>query len=316
MLFKLLFFFVGKNKLQRSANEQIDWEVELVKHKKKSKLNLVNNKKVNKTNQSLDKEKTKNKLEDTIKESSKPSQVQQICNENSKDIVLENKNPTSDIKNNEQLFSSFERKYEEYISNVFKDKDIKSSNDKINIVKKRSCVRRKPSSGFDYIRKKKRTRPSTSSPTSSTPSIRKVKSFCTFNKKYKSENDIQSEIHKWVLNKSVGQTTLHKAARLGYVDVVCYCLERLNLNPNVKDNAGYTPLHEACSKGYIDIARCLLLYGADLSETAHSGIRPIHEASENGSIEIFRLLLQYGADPQITTYNGKSSNINKNNNNK
>lgn len=182
---------------------------------------------------------------------------------------------------------------------------LEDENIKTNIMKKRSCTRRKPSSGFDYIRKKKRTRPPISSPTSSVQSIRKSKTISTFNKKVKTEKDIQSEIHKWVLNKSVGQTTLHKAARLGYIDVVCYCLERLNLNPNVKDNAGYTPLHEACSKGFFDIARCLLLYGADLSETAHSGIRPIHEASESGSIEIFRLLLQYGADPQITTYNGK-----------
>lgn len=213
-----------------------------------------------------------------------------------KDSNVSTNEPTDRISNNDIVEPSFEKEYEEYISNVYK---VKTN------LKKRSCTRRKPSSGFDYIRKKKRTRTRIPELTANIHSPQKQKNICQYNKRIKTEKDIHSEIHKWVLNKSVGQTTLHKAARLGYIDVVCYCLERLNLNPNVKDNAGYTPLHEACSKGFIDIARCLLLYGADLSETAHSGIRPIHEASEFGSIEIFRLLLQYGADPQLTTYNGK-----------
>lgn len=78
------------------------------------------------------------------------------------------------------------------------------------------------------------------------------------------------------------------------------------MNPDPKDNAGYTPLHEACSKGHLDIARLLLQYGANHSETAHSGIRPLHEAVENGNIEIVRLLLSYGADPGLATYSGQT----------
>lgn len=97
---------------------------------------------------------------------------------------------------------------------------------------------------------------------------------------------------------------MHKAARLGYIDVVVYCLERLEMQPDQKDNAGYTPLHEACSRGLIDIARVLLRYGANHSETAHSGIRPLHEAVDNGYLEIVRLLLSYGADPLLATYAG------------
>lgn len=76
------------------------------------------------------------------------------------------------------------------------------------------------------------------------------------------------------------------------------------MSPNQKDNAGYTPLHEACSRGLIDIARLLLEYGANHSDTAHSGIRPLHEATENGYMEIVRLLLSYGADPSLATYSG------------
>lgn len=121
----------------------------------------------------------------------------------------------------------------------------------------------------------------------------------------KTENDINREIRGWVLNKGVGESVMHKAARLGYIDVIAYCLERLDMSPDQKDNAGYTPLHVACSRGQMDIARLLLRYGANHSETAHSGIRPLHEATENGYIEMVRLLLAYGADPLLATYSGK-----------
>lgn len=123
----------------------------------------------------------------------------------------------------------------------------------------------------------------------------------------KDESDITREIRSWVLNKGVGESVLHKAARLGYIDVIVYCLERLDMHPDQKDNAGYTPLHEACSRGRVDIARALLQYGANHSETAHSGIRPLHEAVDNGFVEIVRLLLSFGADPLLATYAGMSS---------
>jgi Ankyrin repeats (3 copies) len=77
------------------------------------------------------------------------------------------------------------------------------------------------------------------------------------------------------------------------------------MNSDPKDNAGYTPLHEACSRGHLEIARLLLQYGANHSETAQSGIRPLHEAIENGHIEIVRLLLSFGADPCLATYSGQ-----------
>uniref|UniRef100_A0A8W7P573 Uncharacterized protein n=1 Tax=Anopheles coluzzii TaxID=1518534 RepID=A0A8W7P573_ANOCL len=118
------------------------------------------------------------------------------------------------------------------------------------------------------------------------------------------ETHISKEIRSWVLNKGVGESVMHKAARLGYTDVIVYCLERLDMDPDLKDNAGYTPLHEACAKGHLDIANYLLQYGASHSEPAPSGMRPLHEAVENSFVEIVRLLLAFGADPMLATYAG------------
>lgn len=165
-----------------------------------------------------------------------------------------------------------------------------------------------PLPGFDYIRKKKKPMPQPSS-SQGTPAMVKRRSAAVNYLEIKNENDITREIRSWVLNKGVGESVLHKAARLGYIDVVAYCLERLEMSPDQKDNAGYTPLHEACSRGLTDIARVLLQYGANHSETAHSGIRPLHEAVDNGYVEIVRLLLSYGADPLLATYAGMFSRL-------
>ncbi|XP_014676477.1 PREDICTED: BCL-6 corepressor-like, partial [Priapulus caudatus] len=71
------------------------------------------------------------------------------------------------------------------------------------------------------------------------------------------------ETKRLMVNKALGETLLHRAARQGYEDVAMYCLESKAIDPNVRDNAGYTPLHEACMRGNLLIARCLLMHGAD-----------------------------------------------------
>lgn len=171
-------------------------------------------------------------------------------------------------------------------------------------------LRRKGSSGFDYIRKKKKPNSTLAGNQNSAQNLQMLAKLDRktedekYEKKVKTESDVCREINKWVLNKSVGQSAMHKAARLGYMDVVVYCLDRMGMNPDQKDNAGYTPLHEACTKGWLEIARTLLQFGANHSEAAHSGIRPLHESSENDHEEIVRLLLSYGADPLLATYSG------------
>ncbi|XP_015127485.1 mucin-5AC [Diachasma alloeum] len=160
--------------------------------------------------------------------------------------------------------------------------------------------RRKFRSGFDYIRKKKKPLKKEEG----APKERKRQPPVRPNAECVA--DIQAEIRTWVIKKGVGETVLHRAARLGYTDVAAYCLEKLNSPPSPKDNAGYTPLHEACSRGHLQIAKLLLAYGANVSESANGGIRPLHEAAENGATELVRLLLSYGADPVLATYSGQT----------
>lgn len=114
------------------------------------------------------------------------------------------------------------------------------------------------------------------------------------------------EIKKLVVCKDTGETMLHRAARLGHLDVVIYCLQSGDVDVNTKDNAGYTPLHECCVSGNLEIARLLLSRGANVNCASQDGIRPIHDAVENDNVEMVRLLIVYGADPTLATYGGLS----------
>ncbi|KAK9505009.1 hypothetical protein O3M35_009164 [Rhynocoris fuscipes] len=174
--------------------------------------------------------------------------------------------------------------------------------------KRLKTIRRKlKSSGFDYIRKKKKTQNNSLAgsskkesgiPGEDTPTRKRKKATP------KTEAEIQAEIKSWVLNKGLGETILHRASRVGNYEVVKYCLDKLQHNPAPRDNAGYTPLHEASSKGNYAIASLLLSHGANPSDSALGGVRPLHQAAENGYYKLVKLLLEHGADPQLATYSG------------
>ncbi|MBN3271384.1 BCOR protein, partial [Polyodon spathula] len=114
------------------------------------------------------------------------------------------------------------------------------------------------------------------------------------------------EARRLIVNKNAGETLLQRAARLGYEEVVLYCLENKVCDVNHRDNAGYCALHEGCARGWLSIVQHLLEYGGDVNCSAQDGTRPLHDAVENDHLDIVRLLLSYGADPTLATYSGRS----------
>ncbi|XP_078476099.1 BCL-6 corepressor-like [Lampetra planeri] len=114
------------------------------------------------------------------------------------------------------------------------------------------------------------------------------------------------EARRLIVNKNAGETLLQRAARLGYRDVVLYCVDAGVCDVNHRDNAGYCALHEACARGHMAIARALLAHGADVNCSAQDGTRPIHDAVESDRLELLRLLLACGADPALQPYSGRA----------
>ncbi|XP_077588449.1 uncharacterized protein bcorl1 [Stigmatopora nigra] len=115
---------------------------------------------------------------------------------------------------------------------------------------------------------------------------------------------IPPEVRRLIVNKNAGETLLQRAARLGYQEVVQYCLEKDTGEVNRRDNAGYTALHEASSRGWTQIVQMLLKHGADVNCSAQDGTRPLHDAVASDNLPIVWLLLNHGADPTLATYSG------------
>uniref|UniRef100_A0AAZ3PDK0 BCL-6 corepressor PCGF1 binding domain-containing protein n=1 Tax=Oncorhynchus tshawytscha TaxID=74940 RepID=A0AAZ3PDK0_ONCTS len=116
---------------------------------------------------------------------------------------------------------------------------------------------------------------------------------------------IPPEARRLIVNKNAGETLLQRAARLGYEEVVLYCVENRVCEVNHRDYAGYCALHEACARGWISIVIHLLEHGADINCSAQDGTRPLHDAVENDHLDVVRVLLSYGADPTLATYSGR-----------
>uniref|UniRef100_H3C0X2 BCL-6 corepressor PCGF1 binding domain-containing protein n=1 Tax=Tetraodon nigroviridis TaxID=99883 RepID=H3C0X2_TETNG len=140
----------------------------------------------------------------------------------------------------------------------------------------------------------------------SPPSGKKGSSGRSSNADSPPKKPIPPEVRRLIVNKNAGETLLQRAARLGYQDVVLYCLEKDVSEVNRRDNAGYTALHEASSRGWTQIVQMLLKHGADVNCSAQDGTRPLHDAVASDNLPIVWLLLNHGADPTLATYSGQT----------
>ncbi len=120
--------------------------------------------------------------------------------------------------------------------------------------------------------------------------------------RYTMEN-VDTECKELVIDKGAGETILHRAAKMGYPDVVAYALDVLGMPPAIKDNAGVGPVHKAAFRGHADVVEILMRFGVD-PNTNVKGTRPLHEALENGAVSAVASLLRYGADPLLYDYSG------------
>ena len=112
-----------------------------------------------------------------------------------------------------------------------------------------------------------------------------------------------NEGRHWVINKSAGETILHRAAKQGLPDIAAYGLSMAKMSPTVKDNAGIIPIHKAAFHGHHKIVELLLKFGTD-PNTNVKGTRPLHEALEGGSRRAVHQLLSFGSDPLLYDYSG------------
>nr|XP_057932316.1 BCL-6 corepressor-like protein 1 isoform X1 [Doryrhamphus excisus] len=186
----------------------------------------------------------------------------------------------------------------------FKSKHLCDSDEQKTRAKRSSLGKRTSSTALDGDRTESSPPPSTPKNLPSSPSSKKSSSGKTSCSESPPKRPVPPEVRRLIVNKNAGETLLQRAARLGYQEVVQYCLEKDIREVNRRDNAGYTALHEASSRGWTQIVQMLLKHGADVNCSAQDGTRPLHDAVASDNLPIVWLLLNHGADPTLATYSG------------
>uniref|UniRef100_A0A1X7TJU3 Uncharacterized protein n=2 Tax=Amphimedon queenslandica TaxID=400682 RepID=A0A1X7TJU3_AMPQE len=100
-----------------------------------------------------------------------------------------------------------------------------------------------------------------------------------------------------------GVTSLHVAAKEGYVEVV-QNLVSAGANVNLIDTDGYTALIKSAEEGHYEIAELLLKSGADPNT---DGDTALIESAREGHYEIVQLLLSNGADRNASNFSGETA---------
>lgn len=95
----------------------------------------------------------------------------------------------------------------------------------------------------------------------------------------------------------VGNTLLHLAALLGYLDIVKLIVEKAGFDAIDRKNSDEgTPFNFACGKGHLDVAQYLLEKGADINEIDSYGCTSLHTSAAMGQLEVVKFLLSKGVD--------------------
>ncbi len=166
--------------------------------------------------------------------------------------------------------------------------------------KRKGKKMRKHQSGLDFAKKKTPGKNSRCVSRATTPEVATPEEVHDITYTL---DDLIAETNRWVIDKSAGETILHRASKMGYPDAAAYALDMAKMSPVMKDNAGIPPIHKAAFRGHSEIVDFLLRYGAD-PNTNVKGTRPLHEALESGTLESVYHLLCHGADPLLYDYSG------------
>ncbi|KAJ5069027.1 ankyrin repeat and socs box protein [Anaeramoeba ignava] len=98
-----------------------------------------------------------------------------------------------------------------------------------------------------------------------------------------------------------GNDLLHVAVKKSNIDVIRYCIEKLQLDPlRVNENKD-TTLHSAMEKGDPVVLAELVKYHTDVNKANKSGILPIHLAAARGYMLCLQYLLDLGASINAVT---------------
>ena len=122
------------------------------------------------------------------------------------------------------------------------------------------------------------------------------------------------------LSNCYGNTALHEAAHLGYVELTALLLQH-GADRKVVNHKGSTPLHFMCycelpadsekatvmSQKSIELVKMLVAAGADVNALDDKGISPLLACCVSGRMDIITVLIALGADPQITDARGRSA---------